>query len=125
MNKTEFLWTFPCFVLASRFNTSDSGHIILDEDILFVAPFAEDGSQRLAIFTDHDAVLDYLDCCDGDVSHLTHVPIPTARDLLQLLVRSQLWTRVWVDLNPKAGMSRSVPVAELILEIEHYLARIG
>ena len=121
MNTSGFQWTFPCFVLAANFNTSESGHILLDEDILFIATTAEDGSQRLAIFTDAAAVLDYLDCCDWNDSHLTKVPIPTFADLHQLLVRSQLWSHVWIDPNPKVDVSRSMPVDGLIAEIERIL----
>ncbi len=54
MSKSEFLWTFPCFVLATQFNRdAETGSVLFDEGFRVVAlKLTGDAEKQIPIFTD-------------------------------------------------------------------------
>lgn len=53
MSQSEFVWTFPCFILATQFNRNpETDTVLIDEDFRFIAPALHAGEMQVAIFTD-------------------------------------------------------------------------
>ncbi|NLY02215.1 MAG: hypothetical protein GXY83_39525 [Rhodopirellula sp.] len=118
MERSEFIWTFPCFILASNYTIDrETGGILLDEHIRLVAPeVTPGGKQRLAIFTDQYLAEDYADICSQRVDP---IPILNRTELKKLLNRAvEVYHELVIDLNPQTRLGRVFDTASLIQAIE-------
>jgi len=63
MSKSEFLWTFPCFVLATQYNRDpETGSVLFDEGFRVVAlELTGDAKKQVPIFTDEALAEDYAE----------------------------------------------------------------
>ena len=115
---SEFVWTFPCYLLAGQYTADPvSGEPVIDEHLRFITPEAEPGGSPCpAIFTDEAGAEQFR---DGSELSLELVALPTPAVLIRFLERARpRYSHVAVDLHRRAGEYRLVEIGELILELE-------
>lgn len=111
-----FLWTFPCYFLAIRFNKhSETGRVILDDHLVMVTPEAGPDRERMpAIFTDSHLAEKYRDSLPFSPP-ATILEIRRPSDFRDLLVRlAPTYRCVVVDRNPDTQICRPAYIADIL-----------
>lgn len=122
MSQSEFLWTFPCYILATQFNRdSETGSILFDEGFRVVSlKLTGDGEKQVPIFTDEALATDYAE--HSTSTGLTLVELPTPEALKDFLVpASRAFHHAAIDLSPKAKFSRLFLIEEILSRIDDWI----
>jgi hypothetical protein len=126
MSKSEFLWTFPCFVLATQYNRDpETGSVLFDEGFRIVAlKLTGDNKKQVPIFTDEALARDYAE--HSKAAALTLVELATPEALKDFLVLSaRAFDHAAIDLSPKAKFSRLFLIDEILAQIDDWIEQIG
>jgi len=120
MTKSNFLWQFPCYILATTHKTSPlTGEVLFDEKLRFVAPAVlPGGKQGIAIFTD-SALADEFRELSRSPKSVTLAAIPnqgTLRSFLQ--IASHQLQHVAIDLNRKTRLARLFLIQEILDQLD-------
>ena len=80
MTKSEFLWTFPCFILATQYNRDpETGSVLFDEGFHVVAlNLTGDVEKQVPIFTDEALAKDYSEQSASMALTLVELSTPEA-----------------------------------------------
>jgi hypothetical protein len=107
MSKSEFLWTFPCFILATNHNANPvTGAMQFDEDFCFIAPELIADEKQIAIFTD------------------AALATPAAlKEFLMFAART--FKHAAIDLSPNAKFSRLFLIDEILAQIDDWIDQTG
>ena len=122
MSESEFLWTFPCFVLATQFNRdSGTGSILFDEGFRVVSlKLTGDSEKQVPIFTDEALAKAYAE--QSTSTGLTLVELSTAEALKDFLVlAARAFNHAAIDLSPKAKFSRLFLIDEILAQIDDWI----
>lgn len=122
MPKSEFLWTFPCFILATQFNRDpQSGSIVFDEGLRVVSlKLTGDSEKQVPVFTDKALAADYAERSPSTGLILVELPTPDAlKDFLVLAART--FKHAAIDISPKAKFSRLFLIDEILLQIDDWI----
>jgi hypothetical protein len=122
MPKSEFLWTFPCFVLATQFNRdSETGTVLFDEGFRVVTlSLTGDAEKQVPIFTDEALAADYAQRSPSTGLTLVELSTPDAlKDFLMLA--SKPFKHAAIDLSLKAKFSRLFLIDEILAQIEDWI----
>jgi len=122
MDRSDFLWMFPCYVLANNYTRTPAGDPVFDDNIRFVTPTIAPGrSPAIAIFTDADAAHDFIECtCHPGELDLLEIP-DTVRLKRFLDVAAPDYRYLTVDLNAKNRASRMFLIDDVLRHIDHDL----
>ncbi|MFT4559661.1 MAG: hypothetical protein ACI8P0_005627 [Planctomycetaceae bacterium] len=124
MPELEFLWTFPCFVLATQFNRdSETGTVLFDEGFRVVAlSLTSDAEKQVPIFTDEALAEDYAGRSASTGLTLVEISTPEAlKDFL--LLASRAFKHAAIDLSPKAKFSRLFLIDEILAQIDDWIGQ--
>ena len=126
MDKSEFLWTLPCYILATNYKTHPfTGDVLFDDNMRFIAPDTDSGEQRIAIFTDSALAEEFREQSDPQLN-LRLLEFATPRPLKSFLEHAQhQYQYVVVDLNRKTRIGRSFLIQELIPELERWINHLN
>jgi hypothetical protein len=120
-DRNEFVVTFPLYVLIYEQASHAGRQATIDKNTRFVAPVYS-GKPHLAVFTDDQLAQDYRNLCGPGVREVGFPPEP----MLQLLDRVSVhFQYIVIDPNPKARLSRSAPLSELVAAINAHLSGDG
>ena len=122
MSKSEFLWTFPCFILATQFNRDpQTGSILFDEGFRVVSlKLTGDTEKQVPIFTDEALAADYAEHSPSTGLTLVELPTPDAlKDFLFLA--SKAFKHAAIDISPKAKFSRLFLIEEILAQIDDWI----
>src|SRR5258707_296590 len=102
MDRSDFLWMFPCYILANNYTRTPTGDPVFDDNIRFAAPTIAPGrSPAIAIFTDSDAANDFIQCTDQN-QEIDLLELPDTASLKRFLDSAVHHYRyLTVDLNAK------------------------
>ena len=126
MSKSEFLWTFPCFIFATRFNRdSETGSILFDEGFRVVAlELTGDGEKQFPVFTDEALAKDYAE--QSTSTGLTLVELSTPEALKDFLVlAASAFKHAAIDLTPRVKVSRLFLIDEILVQIDDWIDQSG
>jgi hypothetical protein len=126
MPELEFLWTFPCFVLATQFNRdSETGTVLFDEGFRVVAlSLTSDAEKQVLIFTDEALAADYAERSPSTGLTLVELSTPEAlKDFLVLAARA--FKHAAIDLSPQAKFSRLFLIEEILAQIDGWIDQAG
>ena len=126
MSKSEFLWTFPCFILATQFNRDpQTGSILFDEGFRVVSlKLTGDGKKQVPIFTDEALAADYAERSPSTGLTLVELSTPEAlKDFLVLV--SKVFQHAAIDISPKAKFSRLFLIEEILAQIDDWINQTG
>jgi hypothetical protein len=116
MEVSEFVWTFPVYILATNYSfDTPSEDIIFDEKIRFITPEAFPGGPRaIALFTDVELAAEFRGQSTLDVKlDLVSFVLPGAlKRFLQRALTDYLL--VVVDMNRKTHRSQPFGIHELL-----------
>jgi hypothetical protein len=122
MSKSEFLWTFPCFVLATQFNRdAETGSVLFNEGFRVVAlKLTGDAEKQIPIFTDEALAEDYAARSASTGLTLVELSTPEAlKDFLVLAARA--FKHAAIDLSPQAKFSRLFLIEEILAQIDDWI----
>jgi hypothetical protein len=122
MSKSEFLWTFPCFVLATQFNRdAETGSVLFDEGFRVVTlKLTGDAEKQIPIFTDEPLAEDYATRSTSTGLTLVELSTPEAlKDFLVLAARA--FKHAAIDLSPQAKFSRPFLIEEILAQIDDWI----
>lgn len=123
MTKSDFAWTFPCYILAHRDQTEETaGGTPLETLMQVFAPeVAGDGEKHVAIFTDHDLAESFQQQVPA-VADLQLVEFATAARLKVFLDTVQNHFRyAAIDLNAQTRVCRSFLVTEMMPALDRWI----
>lgn len=126
MSKSEFLWTFPCFILATQYNRApETGSILFDEGFRVVAlELTGDAKRQVPIFTDEALAQDYAERSAKSGLALVELATPNAlKDFLVLAARA--FEHAAIDLSPRAKFSRLFQINEILDQIDDWIDQNG
>lgn len=126
MPESEFLWTFPCFILATQFNRDpETGSILFDEGFRVVAlSLTGDAEKQVPIFTDEALAADYAERSLSPGLTLVELSTPEAlKDFLVLA--SKAFQHTAIDISPKAKFSRLFLIEEILAQIDGWIDQTG
>lgn len=126
MPKSEFLWTFPCFILATQFNRDpQTGSVLFDEGFRVVSlKLTGDSEKQVPIFTDEALAADYVERSPS--TGLTQVELSTPVALKDFLVlASKAFQHAAIDISPKAKFSRLFLIEEILAQIDDWIDQPG
>jgi hypothetical protein len=126
MTESEFLWTFPCVVLATQFNRdSETGTVLFDEGFRVVAlSLTSDAEKQVLIFTDEALAADYAERSPSTGLTLVELSTPEAlKDFLVLAARA--FKHAAIDLSPQAKFSRLFLIEEILAQIDGWIDQAG
>ena len=126
MSKSYFLWTFPCFVLATQCNRDpETGSVLFDEGFRVVAlKLTGHGEKQVPIFTDEALARDYAE--RSTKTGLTFVELATPEALKDFLVLAQrAFGYAAIDLSPNAKFSRLFLIDEILAQIDDWIDQSG
>lgn len=126
MSKSEFLWTFPCFILATQFNRDpQTGSVLFDEGFRVVSlKLTGDGKKQVPIFTDEALAADYAERSPSTGLTLVELSTPEAlKDFLVLV--SKVFQHAAIDISPKAKFSRLFLIEEILAQIDDWINQTG
>lgn len=126
MSKSEFLWTFPCFVLATQYNRNpETGSVLFDEGFRVVAlELTGDAKKQVPVFTDEALARDYAE--QSTTTALTFVELATPEALKDFLVlAARAFDHAAIDLSPKAKFSRLFLIDEILAQIDDWIDPSG
>lgn len=126
MSRSEFLWTFPCFILATQFNKDpETGSVLFDEGFRVVSlKLTDDGKKQVPIFTDDALAADYAERSPS--TGLTLVELSTPEALKDFLVlASKAFKHAAIDISPKAKFSRLFLIDEILAQIDDWIDQAG
>jgi hypothetical protein len=122
MDCSEFLWMFPCYILATNYTRTPDGDPVFDAKIRFAAPTIATGrSHAIAIFTDADAAHDFIECTchQGEPDLLEILDIVRLKRFLDVVAPDYRYLAV--DLNAKNRASRIFLIEEVLRHIDQDL----
>lgn len=122
MPESEFLWTFPCFILATQFNREpETGSILFDEGFRVVTlKLTGDAEKQVPIFTDEALATDYAERSPSTGLTLVELSTPDAlKDFLVLAART--FKHAAIDISPKAKFSRLFLIDEILAQIDDWI----
>jgi hypothetical protein len=120
MDCSDFAWTFPVYILASSYSRDRrTGEIIFDDKLRFLTPEAWPGGERcVAIFTDSDLAESFRFESSKRI-YMDLVPFESPARLRQfLIVASEFYRVLVVDLNRKTRRAEPFAIEEVIHEME-------
>ncbi len=123
MTKSDFAWTFPCYILAHSDETEEAaGGAPLERLMRIFAPeVAGDGEKHVAIFTDHDLAESFQQHVPA-VADLKLIEFTTPVRLKSFLDTMQSHFRhAAIDLNARTLVCRSFLVAEMMSALERWI----
>lgn len=126
MPTSEFLWTFPCFILATQYNRDpERGSVLFDEGFRVVAlDLTGDGKKQVPIFTDEALAGDYAN--QSKVTGLTLVELATPEALKDFLfLAARAFEYAAIDMSPKAKFSRLFLIDEILAQIDEWIDQSG
>jgi len=126
MSKLDFLWTFPCFVLATQFNRDpETGSVLFDEGFRVVTlELTGDSKKQVPIFTDEALATDYAERSTNTGLTLVELATPEAlKDFLVLAARA--FDHAAIDMSPKAKFSRLFLINEILAQIDDWIDQSG
>ena len=126
MSKSEFLWTFPCFVLATQYNRDPiTGSVLFDEGFRVVAlKLTGDARKQVPVFTDEALARDYAE--QSTTTGLTCIELATPEALKDFLVlAAKAFDHAAIDLSPKAKFSRLFLIDEILAQIDDWIGQSG
>jgi len=118
MNASEFVWTFPVYILATNYTMSPATEkVIFDDKIRFITPEAWPGGPcAIALFTDAHLAEQFR---DESSPGLDVLPLRTPSALKEFLERAKGdYLAVVVDLNRKTRRATPFFVQEAIAEMD-------
>lgn len=122
MTKSEFLWTFPCFILATQFNRDpETGSVLFDEGFrVATLKLTGDDEKQVPVFTDEALAQDYAE--RSTTTGLTLVELSTPEAFKDFLVLAQkAFKHAAIDISPKAKFSRLFLIAEILNQIDGWI----
>ena len=122
MTKSEFLWTFPCFVLATQFNRDpETGSVLFDEGFrVATLELTGDGERQVPIFTDEALAEAYVE--RSTTTGLTLVELSTPEGFKDFLVlAARAFKHAAIDITPKSKFSRLFLIAEILDQIDEWI----
>ena len=122
MGESEFLWSFPCFILATQFNRDpETGSVLFDEGFRVCAlELTRDAKKQVLIFTDEALAEDYAKRSSRTGLTLVELATPAAlRDFLVLAARA--FEHAAIDLSPKSKFSRLFLIDEILAQIDGWI----
>ena len=126
MSKSEFLWTFPSFVLATQYNkTPETGNVLFDEGFRVVSlKLTGDGKRQVPIFTDEASAESYTKQSTSTGIILVELATPEAlKDFLHLAARA--FDHAVIDLNPRTKFSRLFLIDEILAQVDEWVDQSG
>lgn len=122
MSQSEFLWTFPCFILATQFNRDpETGRALFDEGFRVCAlALTGDSKKQVPLFTDQALAEDYA--AQSATTGLTLVELATPLALKEFLViAARAFEHAAIDLSPGAKFSRLFLIDEILAQIDDWI----
>lgn len=122
-DQLEFVWTFPCYILARDFRTDpESGNVSLDVHTRIVAPdVAGDGNKHVAIFTDADLAEMFRERSPM-AADMQPVEFATPASLKAFLDAIQVnFQFAAIDLNPQTRVCRSFLIGEMLPALDRWI----
>ena len=122
MTKSEFLWTFPCFILATQYNRDpETGSVLFDEGFRVVAlNLTGDGEKQVPIFTDEALAKEYSEQSASMALTLVELSTPEAlKDFLVLAARA--FNHAAIDLSPNVKFSRLFLIDEILAQVDDWI----
>lgn len=122
MSQSEFLWTFPCFILATQYNRDpETGSVLFDEGFRVCAPaLTGDSKKQVPIFTDQALAEDYAE--RSATTGLTLVELATPQALKEFLViAARAFEHAAIDLSPGAKFSRLFLIDEILTQVDDWI----
>jgi len=123
MTRSDFAWTFPCYVLAQGDQTEEAAGGAPHETLMqiFAPEVAGDGEKHVAIFTDHDLAESFREQVPAVVDlqlveFTTPVRLKTFLDTVQ-----NHFKYAAIDLNPQTRVCRSFLVAEMMPALDQWI----
>jgi|GEM_PF-3495782 hypothetical protein len=123
MTKSDFTWTFPCYILAHSDETEEAvGGAPLETPMRIFAPeVAGDGVKHVAIFTDRDLAESFQQQVPA-VADLQLVEFATPVRLKAFLDTVQNHFRyAAIDLNPETRVCRSFLLVEMMPALDRWI----
>jgi hypothetical protein len=120
IDRSEFLWMFPCYILASNYTRTPDGDPIFDDKILLATPEIGPGQTPVVVmFTDSDAAHDFVDTAYEN-TQLNLLEIPDTKRLRRFLdVAVHHYRYLEMDLHPKTRRSsRRMLIADVLAHLE-------
>jgi hypothetical protein len=125
MPKSDFLWTFPCFILATNHNTNPTtGAVKFDEDFRFIAPELIAGEKQIAIFTDAAVAEEFAEQSQSADADLVEFATPAALKEF-LIVAARTFKHAAIDPNRKTRISRLFMIDEILAQIDGWFDQSG
>ena len=120
MDRSEFLWMFPCYILANNYIRTPGGNPVFDENIRFATPTIAPGrSPAIAIFTDSDAANEFVQCTYPN-QQIDLLELPDTTSLKRFLdVAVHDYRYLAVDLNAKNRSLRMMLIDDVLAHLEH------
>ena len=125
MTKSKFLWTFPCFILATNHNTNPvTGAMQFDEDFSFIAPELIADEKQIAIFTDAALAKEFAEL--AQTTHADLVEFATPAALKEFLIfATRTFKHAAIDPNRKTRISRLFLIDEILAQIDDWIDQSG
>jgi len=125
MSKSKFLWTFPCFILATNHNANPvTGAMQFDEDFCFIAPELIADEKQIAIFTDAALAKEFAE--QSPTAHADLVEFATPAALKEFLIfAAGTFKHAAIDLNRKTRISRLFLLDEILAQIDDWIDQTG
>lgn len=115
MNDNEFLWSFPCFLLAKNVRYDATGDVEWHDDLAFKV-VGKAGDERILIFTDKALAEEYRESINDNDLHA--IPLNTAANFRWFLGRAALKHRlIVVDLNRKTMVGQEFSIEPLLEQL--------
>ena len=122
MAKSEFIWTFPCFILATQCNRSpETGSVLFDERFrVATVELTGGGEKQVPIFTDTALAEDYGERSTS--TGLIQVELSTPEALKDFLVlAARAFNHAAIDLSPNVKFSRLFLIDEILAQVDDWI----
>lgn len=122
MGKSDFLWSFPCFILATQFNREpETGSVLFDEGFRVCAlELTGDAKKQVPIFTDEALAEDYVQRSPSTGLTVVELTTPEAlKDFLVLAARA--FEHAAIDFIPGAKFARLFLIDEILAQVDGWI----
>jgi len=125
MTKSDFLWTFPCFILATNHNTNPvTGVMQFDEEFRYIALELIAGEKQIAIFTDAALAEEFAQQSPSADAALVEFATPAALKEF-LIFAARTFKHAVIDPNRKTRISRLFLIDEILAQIDEWIDQAG
>ncbi len=122
MGKSDFLWSFPCFILATQYNRDpETGSVLFDEGFRVCAlELTGDAKRQVPIFTDEALAEEYAHRSTSTGLTMVELKTPEAlKDFLVLAARA--FRHAVIDFSAGSKFARLFLVDEILAQIDNWI----